>query len=383
MKEWSDIKQYNPFNSMKVLAQVYRWRQIKRSGVIPPPSTVTIDPINRCNLKCLWCNSSLVIKNRTKMIPPIYMSNIVDGLGEWTHNEWPVESVCIAGGGEPLLYPDIDHLIDRLTYNGIEVGIVTNGTLINRHIEALSKCTWVGVSVDTGYSGEFFLLKGVDLFHDVISGMKNLIEYSKTNDTYLGLNRPGNGVSYKYLLHPLNINTIEKSVKLAKEIGCKNFHLRPVGVPWNELLGNNWSFPFTGEHLKILEETEKSVRKLESKDFGVYLVTHKFDALNRRHKFDKCYAIFMTCAITPPRSEKEKFCLGLCCDRRGDPKLEVFESLYYFNDFSQVKKFWGSPAHWIIFDQIKLEECPRCTYQPHNQVYEEVILNDSMTYKFI
>ena len=28
-------------------------------------------------------------------------------------------------------------------------------------------------------------------------------------------------------------------------------------------------------------------------------------------------------------------------------------------------------------------ECPRCTYQPHNQIYEQVILNDSMTYKFI
>ena len=36
-----------------------------------------------------------------------------------------------------------------------------------------------------------------------------------------------------------------------------------------------------------------------------------------------------------------------------------------------------------IFDNINISDCPRCTYQPHNQIYEKVILEDSMTYKFI
>jgi hypothetical protein len=52
-------------------------------------------------------------------------------------------------------------------------------------------------------------------------------------------------------------------------------------------------------------------------------------------------------------------------------------------DVNEVSKLWGSKKHWGIFDKIKVGACPRCTYQPHNQVYEHVILNDSMTYKFI
>jgi len=36
-----------------------------------------------------------------------------------------------------------------------------------------------------------------------------------------------------------------------------------------------------------------------------------------------------------------------------------------------------------LFDAIDLGDCPRCTYQPHNQIMEHVVLNDNMTYKFI
>jgi hypothetical protein len=49
-----------------------------------------------------------------------------------------------------------------------------------------------------------------------------------------------------------------------------------------------------------------------------------------------------------------------------------------------VARAWGSPAHWTIFDKIDIEkQCPRCTYLPHNQVFQYVLLNDSMTFRFI
>jgi hypothetical protein len=92
----------------------------------------------------------------------------------------------------------------------------------------------------------------------------------------------------------------------------------------------------------------------------------------------------MTAVIMPPDGKdasKDSFTLGLCCDRRGDSKLELGSNLI---DINQINTLWGSEGHWRIHDKIKIRgECPRCTYQPHNEIYEQVILNDSMTYKFI
>jgi len=34
---------------------------------------------------------------------------------------------------------------------------------------------------------------------------------------------------------------------------------------------------------------------------------------------------------------------------------------------------WGSQRHWQILRSIKLSECPRCTYAPHNALYEEFL----------
>ena len=92
----------------------------------------------------------------------------------------------------------------------------------------------------------------------------------------------------------------------------------------------------------------------------------------------------MTGVFMPPTDEaenKDAFNFGLCCDRRGSEKLELFQNQ---ENPEKIAQLWGSRAHWDIHDSINVKkECPRCTYQPHNEIYEQVILNDSMTYKFI
>lgn len=78
---------------------------------------------------------------------------------------------------------------------------------------------------------------------------------------------------------------------------------------------------------------------------------------------------------------EDGFTLGMCCDRRGDPRLEVLPS---FQSFGEVERFWGSGRHWEMFDSIDVgSQCPRCTYQSRNMIYEQVIERDNMTFRFI
>lgn len=365
-KEWRS--KYNPFNSDKVLTQVYKWREIQ-DGFIPVPTTVSIDPMNACNYKCKGCNAAKLLAKNSKRLS----SSIISELAEFLPN-WGVEAVCVGGGGEPTLHPHIDTLIEEFTKNGLEVGIVTNGSQLAFHTEALTKCTWVGISVDAGTKRTYSRLKGKDYFGRICGYLCNLSK--RAEGTKLGREGKGYGVFYKYLVHPENIEEITNAAWIAKHTGCQAIHIRPGGQAWFELDGNH--FTFTDEDWKTFNEQIEEARELEDENFQVYGVTHKFDKLKPKHDFNKCWAVFMTFVIMPPRDDEHEFTLGLCCDRRGHPLLEK-----QMNDVADIFTFWGGLEHKQLQKKIDIEKCPRCTFTPHNKVFEEVILKDNMTYRFI
>lgn len=393
VKEWNSSKRWNPFNSYKLLAHVQRWKRIRRGKPIPPPVLITVDPTNLCNLNCVWCNAEFIRNERKSSLSKKILLDIADFLPKWGEgvSAWKpgVEAICVAGGGEPLLNPATAQFIDRVIENGIEVGVVTNGTLIEDYIDSLSQCTWVGVSVDAGTSDTYNKLKRLSpqkrTFENVVNNIVKLVNYSKRYNSRLGAMHPSYGVSFKYLLYNKdNIGEIYQATKLAKDIGCKNIHFRPAGTTWDKL-GSEQEISFSKEDISLFQQQIQKALELDDDNFNVYGVTHKFSSqFNRANYFSNCYAIFMTAVIEPPSintSLKDTYVMGLCCDRRGDPKLELIKDE---TDIGLIQNMWGSKKHWNILDAIDVKkECPRCTYQPHNEIYEQVILNDSMTYKFI
>jgi sulfatase maturation enzyme AslB (radical SAM superfamily) len=390
--EWSPRKRWNPFNSYKLLAHVDTWRHIKRGKRIPPPILVTVDPSNVCNLNCAWCNAAFVRAERKGMLSEKSLLAIADFLPHWGEGGGPwepgVKAVCIAGGGEPLMNPAVGAFIDRLVEHKIDVGVVTNGVLINRFVDSLSQCTWVGVSVDAAtpetlnkYKG---MKEGSGTFDKIISNIRLLTDYAHQHNNKLGWKHPAYGVSFKYLLYKDNIGEIYQATRLAKDVGCKNIHFRPAGTTWDKV-GTKNEIGFGAEDLETFRKEIALAQSLDSEEFGVYGVTHKFDSqFQSANYFSTCHAVFMTAVFEPPTDDcpdKDAFVMGLCCDRRGDSKLEL---LHNAADINEIQKKWGSIEHWDIFDRIQItKECPRCTYQPHNEIYEQVILNDSMTHKFI
>ena len=391
-KEWNPGKRWNPFNSYKLLAQVERWRKIKRGRPIPPPVLITVDPTNICNLNCAWCNADFVRRTRRNSISEKALCNIADFLPLWGENsDWTpqgVQAVCIAGGGEPLANPATAAFIDRAVANDVEIGIVTNGTFTHKFVDSLSNAVWVGVSVDAATKKTFNRFKGLpsdsDLFDRVIENISVLTDYAKVHNNKLGWKHPAYGVSFKYLLYKDNVGEIYEAAKLAKQTGCKNIHFRPAGTTWDKL-GTEKEITFSKNEIALFEEQIAKALELDDETFGVYGVTHKFNSqFNIANYFCKCHAIFMTAVIEPPVGKdapEDSFTVGLCCDRRGDSKLELASNI---DDVRMIQNLWGAEKHWEIHDRIAVQsECPRCTYQPHNEIYEQVILNDSMTYKFI
>lgn len=104
---------------------------------------VNLHILEHCNYKCRYCFSHF----NTKSILSIKeWKEIVDNIS----SSISVRRFNIAGG-EPLLYPQIDELIEYIKSKGIDVSIITNGILLNeyfieRHAENLET---IGISMDS------------------------------------------------------------------------------------------------------------------------------------------------------------------------------------------------------------------------------------------
>lgn len=378
VKEWSN--QYNPFNSSKLFSHIPRWTEIKDGKYLPAPALVTVDPTNICNLDCIWCNADYIRTSNPKKMSNETLDEIADFLPRWGKNDrWKgVEAMCIAGGGEPLSHPYTGKFIEKAVGNGVETGIVTNGTLINRHLEYLKACTWVGVSVDAGTREAFKNLKGSDSYVKVLSNIEKLANSVSSNDP-LGAPGQGPGISYKFLMHPGNVKDVYIATKNAKNAGAKNVHIRPFGVTWDKV-GQEVPAEFSYSDIEEFKTQIDKARDLEDDNFKVFGITHKFDGnFKKANQFDSCNAIYMTAVLQPSTDDSGNLDLGLCCDRRGDSKL-TFKNL---KSPEEINELWGNEDHKKMIDKIDVSKCPRCTYQPHNQIFENVIDMDNMTWKFI
>ena len=104
---------------------------------------VNLHILEQCNYKCKYCFSHF---NSKSLLPIEEWKEIVDNIAL----NIPVKRFNIAGG-EPLLYPRIDELIEYIKSKDIDVSIITNGILLNEYfIEKHSKnLETIGLSMDS------------------------------------------------------------------------------------------------------------------------------------------------------------------------------------------------------------------------------------------
>lgn len=118
-----------------LLAAKRKWREIKSIGsaisATDHPYMAHIVPMRRCNLACTYCNE---FDDVSDPVPIDEMLRRIDHLGRLG------TSVITISGGEPLLHPDLDRIIERIRQTGAIAGMITNGYLLMPdRIERLNK----------------------------------------------------------------------------------------------------------------------------------------------------------------------------------------------------------------------------------------------------
>jgi MoaA/NifB/PqqE/SkfB family radical SAM enzyme len=104
------------------------------------PIHLQIYPTNQCNANCSFC--SCKNRDRNQSIPWTFLKEEIHAFAELGG-----QAVTLTGGGEPLMYPSIEELINLLDTLGIKIGMATNGILLDR-IQNIGKLTWCRISAN-------------------------------------------------------------------------------------------------------------------------------------------------------------------------------------------------------------------------------------------
>ena len=359
MKEWSDKSKFNSFNSWKGLLYA-DWYKAIAAGKFLPPVEASLDPIHACNLSCQHCNAHRYMDGQK--MEAGHLSKLVAFLGEWG-----VKAVCFGGGGEPTLHPNLPNAILETKAAGMEASMATNGTLLGRSMgHVIPLCRWVGVSVDAATPETYKALKGVDLFTRVINNIEQAVKVADACD-----------ISYKFLISSINQHEILAACRLAKKLGVRDFHARPMDF-YHQGMGDELDGKLAGVDLTLIHEQMEACHELEDESFRVFTVVHKFNPDFTPSKgFSQCYGaplVIQLCA-----DGKVYFCV----DQRQRAEFEL--GSHYPNP-ENILTFWGSPRHvrMALKDGLPKRCTTRCTFGQWCKQCEELFVNnnDPMCWRF-
>jgi MoaA/NifB/PqqE/SkfB family radical SAM enzyme len=361
--EWSSP--YNPFNSMKALVHAKSFEGILEKKILPP-IVINFDLTNNCNYNCRFCMFS---KNRERAdktseefregrqsLPEGYSLTLPK---LW--KDWGVKAVCLAGGGEPSLHPDYVPFIKECKKQGLELGIATNGYMTNNPETwkaICESCKFIGFSMDAGNENNYAETKGVpkEWFNVVIDNIKGLAQVKKDLGSKVQ-------IGYKFLLDEKNYKSIYEAAELASKIGVNHFQFRPAINP-------NYEF-FKDKEDMIWYQIDKAQKTLETEDFRVFGIKHKFNPdFSKKHKFSKCRANMLTSTWCADGN------IYMCTDTRGNPWSLLTN---HYPNPEKVIDYWGSKEHWDKIDKIDFHKnCDRCTLSAYNEFFENVFIEDKM-----
>ncbi len=225
------------------------------------PLIVELDTTESCDLACPGCISEeIMAENKLSSKRLLDLGEELKSIG--------VKGVVLIGGGEPLAHPAVGDFIRFLGENDIAVGITTNGTFIHKHMEEIARYSnWTRVSMDAATDEMFRILRptkgGGSKFNLIL---RNMEELSKRKTGKLG---------YSFLIRTeiegdglvSNIHEIYDAAKLAREIGCDYFEVKP-----SYQYRNNAVHSLVKHDPKRLEEAKKEIERLNdlvTEDFSI------------------------------------------------------------------------------------------------------------------
>src|SRR3990167_5762827 len=162
-----------------------------------------------------------------------------------------IPAIEITGGGEPFLHPKITEFIRLCGEAKRDIGIVTNGSLLNdERIELIKQyATWIRISMDSSNPDTHKIIHGTpgSDFERILNNIKKLLE-NKRDDLILGIS---------FIITPENL--IWLTFRLAYNLAEFSTSSRFSGVIINDMPKIRSSLLFSNSFLILFNILSKSL----------------------------------------------------------------------------------------------------------------------------
>lgn len=353
----------SPYNPLKILRYKETLEKLLESEDIPYPKTMEVDLVDRgCNNKCIFCcfgnNFGLrpIFIDKDKLISALKIARL-NG----------TKAVELVGGSEPTMHPHLKEIIEEIHQMGMELGLITNGLLLDRIREVAQYFTYVRVSLDAGSKDTHKKLHGIDCFKKVIDNIKLLSMGSQKPVTI--------GLGYLCVAENSNQKEIELFVKKAISLEVNYVVFRPA------IVNNCQDHRYLSRVRKIIKKMKKKYGE-KVKIYASAKNRWEMTRHNRKNKQGKCF----TCALTGVIMADGT--IPYCNLGRRNPKM--FMGNINTKKYDQI---WNSKKHKALFDSFDVSLCPvPCKANDYRKVLlkykdkmttSEIIVKDSAHPNFI
>lgn len=278
------------------------------------PFVVELDPTAACDLACPGCISEDLVALGNRFTDDRLLS-----LGK-EFIECGVKAVILIGGGEPLAHRRIGDFIRLMGANDIHIGITTNGSFIDRHIESIAEYSkWTRVSMDAATDRMFGIVRptknGKSKFDKIVGNMRLLAKLKKGK------------LGYSFLIQThiddprieSNIGEIYAAAELARDIGCDYFEVKPTYQ-----FRDGVNHALVGQPKDLMHEATKEIERLselETSGFKILLAINLQASLSGTELVqDKDYKV---CPSTHLRTTVTPTGVYVCPYWRGKEHMRI------------------------------------------------------------
>jgi MoaA/NifB/PqqE/SkfB family radical SAM enzyme len=189
------------------------------------PITVTLDPTLDCNAGCPGCieRTPMSMAHR-RSIPWPRMQKLIPEL-----RALGVRAIELYGG-EPTYYPWFDDLLRLIYDQGLRLAIVTNGSLLHRHLDVLVEVqtclSWLRISINAGTAETHrmtFRFPDEGTFALILTSAEKLAEQ-------------GLPIGFSFVVSRRNYGEISQCAQLCEQVGGQYLELKPLVHPVSKQL---------------------------------------------------------------------------------------------------------------------------------------------------
>ncbi len=264
---------YHPTRVSRWYESNSEWEKLKSVY----PIYVEISPYGGCNHRCTFCALDYMGYENIGLDFEVLKNTLTNMAKKG------VKSVMFAGEGEPLLFKDLDLIVEHCTSVGIDTSLTTNFVPLNKkNIErCVENCSWIKISLNAGTAKTYAQIhqtKEKD-FERVMSNIKYAIEHKRANnlDCTIGV---------QMLLLPENKDEAKILASSCKSLGVNYL----VVKPYSQHLFSETTQYENIDYSKMVD-IEDELKEISDENFNVVFRANTMKKyIEKKQPYDKCYS---------------------------------------------------------------------------------------------